>query len=32
MIFTYFLVFGAGINVMTTILPELVLMFFASHA
>jgi hypothetical protein len=32
MIFTYFLVVGAGINVMMTILPELLLMFFASHA
>jgi hypothetical protein len=32
MIFTYFLVFGAGINVMTTIVPELLLMLFASRA
>jgi hypothetical protein len=32
MIFTYFLVVGAGINVMTTILPELLLMPFAGHA
>jgi hypothetical protein len=31
MTFTYFLVVGAGINVMMTILPELVLMFFAGH-
>jgi hypothetical protein len=31
MIFTYFLVVGAGINVMMTILPDLVLMFFAGH-